>query len=166
MADAYLYRVFDADDRLLYVGATMLWDQRLAKHRTAAPWYDRAATVRLEPQESITDARRAERTAIATELPEYNVHHGRLANRPPRPVETVSAAMAHRRRVGKRIRDARRECGFTCAQIAAEVGVTRASVSNWERGNTLPHSRHGIALAKALNAPWSALFGLDAEVAS
>lgn len=40
--------------------------------------------------------------------------------------------------VGSRIRALREEAGLTQSELAAAAYVTRQSVGNWERGNTLP----------------------------
>lgn len=79
---------------------------------------------------------------------------------PPRtPDESI------RRRQGDRIRQFREFRELTQQHIANELGVTKAAVSSWECGTSTPRQAHQVALAKALNSPWSALFGLDGEAA-
>lgn len=77
-----VYRFYDADDRLLYVGMTWNLPNRIAQHRRTE-WFKkervRTEVVRVGPER---EARRLEREAIRTESPKYNVsqnpeHRGR-----------------------------------------------------------------------------------------
>lgn len=52
------------------------------------------------------------------------------------------------------------------AELAATIGVTKAAVSDWERGNSSPRPHLQVEIAKALNVPWSSIFGLDREAAA
>lgn len=76
-----------------------------------------------------------------------------------------------RQRQGARLRQFRDvkvqdgKVGVTQQQVAQAIGVTKAAVSEWESGKSSPRPAHQVALAKYLNAPWSALFGLDGEAA-
>lgn len=79
------------------------------------------------------------------------------------PPKTPSEAL--RRRQGTRIRDFRQLRGLTQNDLADAVEVTKAAVSEWENGKSSPRQHHQVRIAQALNAPWSALFGLDGEAA-
>lgn len=67
-----LYRFFDEERRLLYVGITGQPHERWPKHRRKAPWWPLAKFVSIEhwPMEHLALA--AERAAIAAELPLFN----------------------------------------------------------------------------------------------
>jgi hypothetical protein len=67
-----LYRHFDGDGRLLYVGISLNAIIRLAAHR-ASPWFDEIARVEIERFPSREVALAAERAAIRDEKPECNV---------------------------------------------------------------------------------------------
>lgn len=74
----YLYRLFDADGSLIYVGITGRPDVRLSAHRRGSPWWpliDETRTTITE-HESLAAARRAEVVAIAWELPRMNTSPG------------------------------------------------------------------------------------------
>lgn len=73
-------------------------------------------------------------------------------------------AEAIRLRQGKKIREYRQHWKKSQATLADELGVTKAAVSEWERGVSTPRQHLQLDIAKALHAPWSILFGLD-EVA-
>lgn len=66
---------------------------------------------------------------------------------------------------GATIRDARDAKSITATDLARIVGVTRAAVSSWERGESSPTDVRQLAIAEALGVPWSFIFGLD-EVAA
>lgn len=70
-----LYRLYDADDQLLYVGATGNLTQRRYSHRSNQPWGHEIARIEAETFPSRAAALAAEREAIAAEHPRWNVHH-------------------------------------------------------------------------------------------
>jgi len=51
----------------------------------------------------------------------------------------------------KRFSDRRKELGLTQAETARAVGVSRVSISQWEKGDTSPKGKNLHALAKVLN---------------
>jgi predicted GIY-YIG superfamily endonuclease len=67
-----LYRFFDADGRLLYIGATVDVSARREQHQASAPWWPEVSEMRVERYEDISAARAAEVRAIRTEHPTYN----------------------------------------------------------------------------------------------
>lgn len=73
MTDHVLYRMFAADDALLYVGITLRPVDRLRHHSKDKQWWSEVATIRLESFPSRESLEAAERTAIADESPRYNV---------------------------------------------------------------------------------------------
>lgn len=72
-----LYRFFDADDVLLYVGLTTNPPERLKKHRGEKPWWPEIAQMHVEYHPTVAALKEAERNVIATEKPRYNVQHNR-----------------------------------------------------------------------------------------
>ena len=71
-----LYRHRDTDGVLLYVGITHNPEMRLKMHRhSAAPWLQFSAECALEWHATREDALLAERAAIRTEKPLFNVAH-------------------------------------------------------------------------------------------
>lgn len=75
-----VYRVFDAQGRLLYVGITYSVFLRLGKHNDNAPWAHYATTITLERFKTREEAEAAEAEAILTEDPVWN-QHGRPVRR-------------------------------------------------------------------------------------
>lgn len=67
-----LYRFFDADGRLLYVGITHRLNERLSAHKRQKPW-EHISKIALEHYESREEAMKAEAHAIKNEGPKWNV---------------------------------------------------------------------------------------------
>ena len=70
----FVYRVYDANDELLYVGVTVNVKQRMRLHKSnRVAWYGRMATVDTKEYPDKPSARLAEAKAINAEHPEFNV---------------------------------------------------------------------------------------------
>ena len=69
-----VYRMFDGDKNLLYVGKTGHGARRLNEHSEKIS-FPLVATITLEWHASAADACVAERAAIRAERPQYNVRH-------------------------------------------------------------------------------------------
>lgn len=70
-----LYRLFDANDRLLYIGIAERWTGRLAQHHADKTWFGDVARLTIEHHPDHTAALEAEAAAIRSERPEHNVMH-------------------------------------------------------------------------------------------
>lgn len=68
-----LYRLYDADGRLLYIGVTCNPQQRWDGHRGDKPWWPLVARKELTTYPDRSAALTAERDAIRTEKPLHNV---------------------------------------------------------------------------------------------
>ncbi len=55
---------------------------------------------------------------------------------------------------------------MSIGDLAAAVSVTNGAVSQWETGRFTPRLEMQVRIARALDMPHSALFGVDAEVFS
>jgi predicted GIY-YIG superfamily endonuclease len=72
-----LYRFYATDDTLLYVGLTTNPGQRFKKHRGEKPWWPEIARIEMEYHPTLAALQAAEREAITTEKPRYNVQLNR-----------------------------------------------------------------------------------------
>jgi predicted GIY-YIG superfamily endonuclease len=72
-----LYRFYADDGALLYVGITLDPGARWRAHRDDKPWWHEVASVTVESHSSRETVLAAERTAIMSEKPRYNVVHNR-----------------------------------------------------------------------------------------
>lgn len=90
-----LYRLFDREGTLLYVGITHDPQQRAKAHRTRQ-WWPQVAKVKIQWHRTRLDAHRAERVAIHDESPRYNIAetplHRRLAEHRHHPLATDERA--------------------------------------------------------------------------
>lgn len=67
-----LYRMYNAEDDLLYVGLTWSPSARFPQHRDDKPWWIEVATIRLESFATRAEVDAAEAVAIQAEGPRYN----------------------------------------------------------------------------------------------
>jgi len=86
-----LYRHFDSQGALLYVGVSKSALVRLGQHKEHAHWFDRITQVTIEKHPSRAAALEAERIAIHVENPLCNVQR-----RPP-PIGTVDSKRTDRK---------------------------------------------------------------------
>jgi hypothetical protein len=77
----HVYRHYDANDVLLYIGASRSALHRLSEHKTTAHWFWQIATVKIEHFATREDAALAETVAIAAELPLYNIERNGKGSR-------------------------------------------------------------------------------------
>ena len=66
--------------------------------------------------------------------------------------------------LGKNIYELRKERGVTQEELAAELGVTAAAVSKWEKGNTLPDVLMLCAIADWFGVTTDELLGRKKEL--
>lgn len=76
-----LYRFFDAEGVLLYVGATTNPALRFDNHSRAQPWWPEVATITLQHCFDWDELDTEETRAIRTENPKYNQVHSKTATR-------------------------------------------------------------------------------------
>lgn len=67
-----LYRFYDSEDQLLYVGITHSLDRRTASHRARSAFWDLVAVMAVERFPDRLEAEAAERIAIRDEDPIFN----------------------------------------------------------------------------------------------
>lgn len=84
---AVVYRMYDADYRLLYVGHSINAIQRLQGHASTAAWFEDIDTITVEHFDTVDQAQTAEREAIAAEQPAHNVNHTKRPRRKREPVD-------------------------------------------------------------------------------
>ncbi|CAL9647890.1 GIY-YIG nuclease family protein [Streptomyces sp. enrichment culture] len=69
-----VYRLFDADGALLYVGMSYAPERRIRDHRRQRAWWPQVASISIEWFATRYRASLAEAKAINTENPVHNVH--------------------------------------------------------------------------------------------
>lgn len=79
----YLYRHYDKNNILLYVGISVSHLARLCQHRDKAVWFDEIATVTIQPFPSRQEALFAETDAIIGENPLHNKRRPKVEHYEP-----------------------------------------------------------------------------------
>lgn len=138
-----VYRMFDAQGRLLYIGRTKDPGQRFADH-SMKRWFPLVATITLEWFPSLTAADLAERQAIQEENPWYNIAETARTRWPPTSLDRARPAIRRVRRPRRPVPAAAGNPEALAAVrsrllglLAAENGTTTTGaaiefgVSNW-----------------------------------
>lgn len=121
MSRTALYRHFDANGVLLYVGVTDDLSTRDKGHSNAATWHANVMRSETEWFNSRIEARAAETKAILQERPAHN----RMSA-----IKEPSSYGA----IGMRLVELRASEGLTQADFAELIGVKRSRYSLWECG--------------------------------
>jgi hypothetical protein len=116
-----LYRFFNAEGALLYVGITKNFGQRWTNHAKSKPWWPEAQRHTAEWFDTRREAEAAEKQAVVAECPKYNLVH---KPRPPRaPVLRPAPPV-------KELADPGADY-WDIADVAAHWGVTPQSVRTY-----------------------------------
>jgi excinuclease UvrABC nuclease subunit len=83
-AKCALYRHFDAEDKLLYVGISLRPFTRIKEHSVVSNWADAIANVRIEYFPTRKEALEAEAKAVQEENPLYNIRLRKPKKEPKR----------------------------------------------------------------------------------
>lgn len=67
-----VYWLYDAEDRVLYIGCTHLLESRLRQHMRIQEWWPRVSRVEVEGFVTMAPARAREGAAIYDERPVFN----------------------------------------------------------------------------------------------
>ena len=64
----------------------------------------------------------------------------------------------------ERIRELRENAGYSQAQLAKKLDVTRSSVNAWEMGLSMPTTQYILALTKLFHVSADYILGTEAEL--
>jgi predicted GIY-YIG superfamily endonuclease len=78
----FLYRLYNTDDELLYIGISKSAIHRLHTHLVHQPWGAQIVKQTVERFEKRSDAVEAETLAIKSEQPKHNIIHNQTDSRP------------------------------------------------------------------------------------
>lgn len=147
-----LYRHYDADGALLYVGVSISAAARTAQHIGGSHWGGEIAKIEVKYFSTREEALAAERSAIETERPLHNVVHGK-ANKvglmdDSRPYLSIQGS-AGPLPPSIDIKAMRKYYGLTQQSFAETFGVPTATLRDWEQGRRAPDAP-GRALMLAI----------------
>lgn len=130
-----LYRHFDKDGALLYVGVSLSAIQRLSQHREASHWSGDIASVKVEWFADRKEAITAERAAITSENPRHNLYRPKVA-------EVVNArAEESRQDLIRRL--VQFNPTYSRDEAAGILGVGVGSIKQWMESGELGYVRFG-----------------------
>lgn len=69
----HLYRHFNSNNELLYVGISLSAFNRLSQHKESSKWFEEISNVTIQSFDNREDALKSERIAVQEENPKYNV---------------------------------------------------------------------------------------------
>ncbi len=135
-----LYRHFDGQDRLLYVGVTANPLQRICDHNAHSPWFLLVARTVYEWHPDRVSAEDAETTAIQTEAPLHNVRVSVGHPRGPYRDRNENLTTLSRWLSASKIPQ---------SDLAAQVGVTQPTISRFASGTMKPSLAVAMMLERA-----------------
>lgn len=122
-----LYRYFDKDGRLLYVGVSLNTLQRAIQHRGSADWWAMAERIEIKRYRTRKLAFAAERRAIKRERPQFNtIHQPSDKER----LRTINIPMASRRLAQWGIKLLLDEAYYEIPGVSRVCGVPVADVES------------------------------------
>lgn len=139
-----LYRLYDKDGALLYVGVAQSLLARMNQHRLNARWFRDVVRVDVQHFDNRGDALAAETEAIETENPRYNL------------ADTGRTYAWD----GSRLKKARERAGLTQVELAKRLGGSPTTVAKYEQNKAQPSIPVLVKLSGVLNASSDALLGL------
>lgn len=116
-----LYRHFDAQKNLLYVGVSLSAVARLSQHMNDSGWADQIASIKVERFPSRAEALAAETKAIQTENPKFNVQ--KVLRKEPERSE------AHAREGVRLIRQVALKPVYNLTEAGQALGMSSSAVS-------------------------------------
>ncbi|MDF1606933.1 GIY-YIG nuclease family protein [Hoeflea sp. YIM 152468] len=108
-----VYRHFDENDQLLYIGQSLNPLRRMEEHKYQSDWFDSIAKVTIEKFNEHAAALVAEAAAIRAEKPMHNVQYAR------------TKAERHKTPRADRQAEMRQRCEASRLEGAAIIGLTR-----------------------------------------
>jgi DNA-binding NarL/FixJ family response regulator len=136
-----LYRHFDGEGRLLYVGKSQCGIARLHKHKNSSSWFRDIRVVTLEHFETDIAVSVAEKDAIKTESPLYNRAHNAtpMSDRPMQPNGLLAPLSAREQEVLLLMSE-----GLNATRIGEKLGLSIKTVSTFKSRIV-----HKMGMAKA-----------------
>jgi DNA-binding XRE family transcriptional regulator len=161
-----IYRHFDADGVLLYVGQSVSPSRRLYEHVRASGWAKDTASISIQWFDSKEEAAEAERVAIRDEGPEFNVFHNIRYVAPPAipldeyeedeeepeeedEIDEVFTEEFYALSVSEKLDAWLKVFGKRKYVFASEVGCAKSTLTEIMQGKYLPDLRLALAIEDA-----------------
>lgn len=142
MTKTALYRHFDANGELLYVGISINPNSRSASHKSSSDWFSQIHRIDVEWHETRELALEAEKRAIQNGQPKRNKMHstGMSAFKafigPHKPMSLVDFLRSYK---------------IKANALAEAAGISQSYLSDMKKGNRTPSIRVAFAIEDATN---------------
>lgn len=125
-----LYRYYDSNDVLLYIGISANFAVRNSAHSNSSFWFAECAKVTFEKYENQTELVAAEKLAIENEKPLHNIAHSTTAKRAP--IKRCKRQPYEPSKKHVYVAECLKKYGHS-DKLAEKIGVTRKTFSNIEK---------------------------------
>jgi excinuclease UvrABC nuclease subunit len=123
-----VYRFFNADDQLLYVGITFNLGARFNAHERSSAWWSHQRSVKVVWRDTRNEALAEESAAIQAEKPIHNV----AGTRPPQVrIRKVRLDPSTREAIAREVRGEVARAGVSKRNVRESLGLSTQSL--WER---------------------------------
>ena len=133
---AELYRHYDYEDVLLYVGVSISTAARLAQHRDHSRWFENVHRVTITRYDTRESALIAEKLAIQAERPVWNVHHNSTLKQASQLTAPSPSTRSTEMLTGRLVRF---KALYTVPDAASELGLTSETVRGCIANGRLGH---------------------------
>lgn len=159
-----VYRMYDIEGRLLYVGCSSDFVRRLNDHNSRKSWFSDIASIAVAHHSTRAEALVAEAAAIAAESPIHNVYHKpRYVQRSDRPTGRPRGHVMDPDAYSA----AARAAGFTTQRsVCCASDIAQSTLSDLRRGNARLSAKLAERLAGSLGVAPSVLFPTAPKVAA
>lgn len=150
-----VYRFFDADDQLLYVGITHSLGTRFVAHERSSAWWPLQRSVKVVWRDTRTAALEEERAAIRDEKPLCNVAGTRVREPRVRAQRLDPAVLAA---IGLEVRVEIARAGISKTKVRKALGLSTQSLWSRLHGHTAFQDGELEQVADLLGIPVTRFF--------
>jgi excisionase family DNA binding protein len=151
-----LYRHFDAEGSLLYVGISLSFVNRLSQHKDHSHWFDKISRVEVRSFPTRQKALEAEKAAIQNENPKFNIAHSKSKVVQIHKVGGIPGAAESRKGIVANVKPA-----YSYAEAGSLLGVSANTISKMVRDGHLGSTQLG-PVSKKIITGWQMIDFLEA----
>lgn len=127
---AFVYRYYNDEGVLLYIGESLSYIRRLSEHLKKASWVESVCSVTLERFDTKKQAQNAEREAIEKENPVFNKQY----NQKTKSNSKECFSLKPNEELEMTFKELIDSKGLSTKEVANKCNVTTRTVYNWLNG--------------------------------
>jgi excinuclease UvrABC nuclease subunit len=135
----FLYRHFDCNGTLLYIGISLSAISRTAVHIKTCEWAERIANISVHPYGTREEALEAEKIAITNEKPVFNIQHANRIHSKTKKQKEKYVKLEKPEQVYSSLASAIKFFGSRY-KISKLLNIQASSVGRWKK-NQIPMDR-------------------------